>query len=153
MDIEALTEAARRGLTVQHVNLDESRLAFPDGSFDAVVLSATMQSVANIQELLEEMMRIGRRCIVSFANFAFKDLRDTYAQTGRAPKAEGHYRHEWYDTPNRRFPSILDVRELLGQMNAEITEAVYLDTENDRTLGPEEDFNYEADTAILVFSR
>ena len=153
VDLDSVTRAAQRGLTVQHADLDEGVLDFPDRSFDAVVLSATLQAVGNIEGLLDEMLRVGRRCILSFANFAFQELRDMYTRDGKSPKAEGQYRYEWYNTPNRRFPSITDVHELLNAKGARVSQAIYMDTRAGVQIDPTDDFNYKADTAILVIHR
>ena len=59
----------------------------------------------------DEMLRVGRCGIVSFPNFAYHKIRKMLNEEGRSPKAEGVYQFEWYNTPNRRFPSIADVEE------------------------------------------
>ena len=153
VDLDSVTEAARQGLIVQHADLDEGVLDFSDNSFDTVVLSATLQAVANIEDLLDEMLRVGSRCILSFANFAFRELRDMYAREGKSPKADGQYRYDWYDTPNRRFPSITDVHHLLQAKQAKVLRAIYMDTQSDVQISSDDDFNYKADTAILVIQR
>lgn len=154
IDLPSVIRAARQGLSVQQIDLDDGLLEFPDKSFDTVILSATMQSVKNIELLLDEMLRVGERCILNFANFAYRELRDMYSQQGKSPKAEGHYAYEWYNTPNRRFPSIIDVLDLLATMEAKVLRSVYLDTHTGRSISADdEDFNYLADTAILVISR
>jgi len=150
---DALVAAGSRGLVVQFGDLNDGLLEFPDRSFDVVVLSATLQAVANIELLIDEMLRVGRRCILSFANFAYRDLRDMFHRDGRSPKAHGHYRHEWYNTPNRRFPSIADVHDLLLAKRAAVTHAIYLDTQTGHQIDPADDYNYLADTAILVIQR
>lgn len=153
VNLKAVVQAACRGLTVQHGDLNCGAIDFPDKSFDKVVLSATLQAVANIEVLLDEMLRIGERGILSFANFAYKELRDMYAREGKSPKAAGEYHYEWYNTPNRRFPSIIDVLDLLKDKGATVSQAIYLNTQTGKQIPDTADFNYEADTAILVFHR
>ncbi|GAB4189634.1 MAG: homoserine O-acetyltransferase [Phycisphaeraceae bacterium] len=149
----AIIAAARRGLNVLDYDLNKGLPEFNDHSFDVVVLSATLQAIENIGWLFDEMLRVGNRCIVSFANFAYRDLRRMYAEEGRSPKAEGEYCYEWYDTPNRRFPSIADVHDLLNAKGATIHTAIYLNTHEGRIVPDEDDPNLNADTAILVMSR
>jgi len=150
---DAIVAAVARGLHVLDYDLNKGLPEFADDSFDVVVLSATLQVIERTDVLLDEMLRVGKRCILSFANFAFHDLRQMYAEKGRSPKAVGEYRHEWYDTPNRRFPSIADVLELLEQKRATVQQATYLDTTRGELVDLDDDPNLNADTAVLVISR
>ncbi len=151
-----LIDAAARGLDVIDYDLNHGLPAFNDGQFDVVVLNVTLQAVENTVALLDEMARVGKRVVLSFANFAFRDLRDTFAQTGRSPRsrcADGEYDHAWYDTPNRRFPSILDVEDLCNSRGLLIHQSIYLDTQAGVEVAADHDPNRNADTAILVISR
>ncbi|QDT12585.1 homoserine O-acetyltransferase MetX [Planctomycetes bacterium K23_9] len=148
-----LIRAARRGLDVIDYDLNNGLPAFIDNQFDVVVMSATLQAVANIAELFDEMLRVGRRVIVSFPNFAYRALREDYVKRGRSPRAPGEFNFEWYNTPNRRFPSIADVHDLCRQKNVRIDEAIYFDSTDDLRIDPNDDPNLNADTAILVLSR
>ncbi len=149
---DAILAAAAKGLPILDYDLNHGLPEFADQSFDVVVLSATLQVIERIDLLFDEMLRVGRRCVLSFANFAFRDLRQMYAQQGRSPKAAGEYRYEWYNTPNRRFPSIADVQELLARKGAAIHHQDYLDTTRGVTVEPAA-ANLDADIAILVISR
>ena len=150
-----IIEAARRGLDVIDYDLNRGLPAFTDDQFDVIVLSATLQAVENVETLFDEMLRVGKRVVVSFPNFAYRRLREDYVRRGRSPKAPGGYDHEWYNTPNRRFPSIADVEDLCRSKSATIHEAVYLDTETGRRIPPppEGQPNLDADTAVLLISR
>lgn len=152
---DKIIAAASRGLDVIDHDLNEGLPAFNDKQFDVVVLSATLQAVANVEELFEEMLRVGQRVIVSFPNFAYRKLREDYVQRGRSPKAPGEYGYEWYNTPNRRFPSIADVQDLCQAKSATIHEAVYLDSQTNTRIAPPPQGkpNENADTAVLVISR
>ena len=98
------------------------------------------------------MLRVGKRVIVSFPNFAYKALREDYVTRGRSPRAAGQYDYEWFNTPNRRFPSIADVEDLCRIKNATIHQSVFLDSNVGVEIAPDDDPNLNADTAILVFS-
>jgi homoserine O-acetyltransferase len=126
---------------------------FDDDRFDYVVLSSTLQAVPNVEHLLEEALRVGRRAIVGFTNFAHRTLREMFGLEGRAPKAPGPYSYEWYNTPNRRFPSIRDVLDLCEKMGVTVEEARYYDDTRGRVISEEEDPNLAAETAILVLSK
>lgn len=150
---DGIHEAASLGLNVIDYDLNLGLPAFTDDQFDYVVLSETLQVVSNIESLLKEMLRVGRYSIVSFHNFAHRDLRDDFVARGRSPKADGLYDYEWYNTPNRRFPSILDVEDLCRTCGAKTHKAIYLDTRNNRQIDASDDPNLNADMAILVISR
>jgi homoserine O-acetyltransferase len=124
---------------------------FLDGSYDCVVLSRTLQAVLDVEGLLGEILRIGRRGIVSFPNFAYSKLRNMLYERGRAPESEGVLRFKWYNTPNRRFFSIADFEDLCAERDIRIHRRVALDTEAQAEVG--EDPNYNADLAIFVISR
>ncbi len=149
----AIVATAQRGLPVLDYDLNKGLPEFSNDSFDVVVLSATLQAIGRIDVLFDEMLRVGRRCVVSFANFAYRDLRQMYAEHGRSPKAQGEYSYDWYDTPNRRFPSIADVEDLLTAKGATIHRGIYLDTQAGKVIAEDDDPNLNADTAVLVISR
>ncbi|MEM7681436.1 MAG: homoserine O-acetyltransferase [Planctomycetota bacterium] len=149
---DKLIAAARRGLDVIDLDLNRGLDAFADGQFDAVVLSATLQAVDNVEVLMDAMLRVGRRVVVSFANFAHKDLRRQYCGLGRVPKAkDGDYGFDWWDTPNRRFPTILDFADFCDRRGIAQHQWVYLDTAAGTEVHQEP--NLHADLAIVVLSR
>lgn len=126
-------------------------MAVPDQSFDVALLSQTLQSIVDVAGVLEEIVRIGRRGVVSFPNFAHAPLREMFMREGRLPKEEGLYAYEWHDTPNRRFPSILDFQELCERLGIRILEAIYVDTNAGREIV--DDPNLNADVAVVAISR
>lgn len=126
---------------------------FADDRFDYVVLSSTLQAVPNVEHLLEEALRVGRRAIVGFTNFAHRTMRKIFGLEGRAPKAPGPYSYEWYNTPNRRFPSIRDMLDLCDKMGVVVEDARYYDDTRGRVIGKEEDPNLAAETALLVLRK
>ncbi|TWU07913.1 homoserine O-acetyltransferase MetX [Stieleria varia] len=148
-----ILHAAARGLRVIDYDLNHGLPAFIDGQFDFVVLSATLQAVANVEQLFHEMLRVGRKVIVSFPNFAYRALREDYVARGRSPKAPGEFSHEWYNTPNRRFPSIADVHDLCREKGIVMQREIYFDSETQAQISPDDDPNLNADTAILVLAR
>ncbi|MFM7735718.1 MAG: homoserine O-acetyltransferase [Alphaproteobacteria bacterium] len=172
-DGELLRELRRRGNTGLGIELDERHVLatirdghdvvqqdlerglcpFRDGQFDWVVLSQTLQSVTETELIVREMVRVGRRAIASFPNFAWHRLRTMLFEQGRSPKAEGAYGYEWWNTPNRRFPSILDFEEFCRRQEIAIDQRVYLDSESGRLVAPDQDPNWNADVAIFVIRR
>lgn len=151
IDETAILACVTRGLDVIHADLERGLTAFSDGQFDVVVLSQTLQAIDDTQGLLEEMLRIGQTAVVSFPNFAYHKLRRMLAEEGRSPKSEGPYHFEWYNTPNRRFPSIADVEDLCAHMGITPQRRVYLDSETNTRVT--EDPNRNANMAIFVLGR
>ena len=74
-----------------------------------------------------------------------------FLREGRLPKEEGLYAYDWYDTPNRRFPSILDFKELCDQRNIRIVQAIYVDSKTNKEI--QDNPNLNADIAILAIQR
>ncbi len=147
----AILSCVRRGLDVVHADLNDGLRVFADGQFDVVVLSQTLQAVRDVERVVDDMLRVGRTCIVSFPNFAYHKLRKMLAEQGRAPEAPGLLRFKWYDTPNIRFLSIADFEDFCRARRIRIDRCVALDTEAAREV--DDDPNLMADLAIFVISR
>ncbi len=126
---------------------------FHDATFDYVVLSSTLQVVPNVEQLLVDALRVGKRAVVSFPNFGYAALRSMFANEGRVPKAPGPFAFEWYDTPNRRFPSIQDMLDLCEKMGVRVEDARFYDDNQGLEIAATDDPNLNADTAILVLSQ
>ena len=141
------------GLDAIDCDLNLGLPEFHDGTFDYVVISSTLQVVPNIEQLLADSLRVGKRAIVSFANFGYEALRTMFATEGRVPKAPGPYAFEWYDTPNRRFPSIQDVVDLCDKMNVTVEDARYYDDSKGISIAAGDNPNLRADTAVLILRR
>jgi homoserine O-acetyltransferase len=150
-DLEDVVDCVGRGLDAIHADFDEGFGAIPDQSFDVALLSQTLQSIVDVAGVLREIVRVGRRGIVSFPNFAYKPLREMFLSEGRLPKEEGLYAYEWHDTPNRRFPSIRDFQELCAELDIRILDAIYADSRTGKEI--EGDPNLHADIAIVALAR
>lgn len=141
----------QRGLDVVQADLNDGLAPFRDSQFDYVVLSHTLQVVRDVELLIKDILRVGRRSIISFPNFAYHKLRKVLGEQGLSPVSEGLLRHEWYNTPNIRFLTIADFEEFCRNRDIQIHERIALDTEEDRVVT--EDANLFADMAIFVISR
>ncbi len=148
---KAVLACVGRGIDCIQADLNEGLTQFADKQFDCVLLSRTLQTVFNVDRLVEEMLRVGKRCIVSFPNFAYGPLRRMLRQQGRAPQSEGILRYSWHDTPNIRFLSIADFEDYCRSKGVAIHRAVALNTERREEVGEEPNLN--ADLAIFVISR
>lgn len=153
LDERAVVDCAQRGLSVVQADMERGLAPFADKQFDYVVLSQTLQSIRDVEGVVDEMLRVGRRGVVSFPNFGYHKLRSMFFETGRMPESPGQLRHKWYNTPNIRFLTIADFREFCRLKGIEIHRCACLDTEAARDVAPGEDCNLTADMAIFVLSR
>ena len=87
------------GLSVIQGDADRDLEAYPTDAFDVVVLSQTLQATRQPRQVVEALVRIGRRAIVSFPNFGFWRIRLRLLMTGRMPLSHC-LAHPWYETPN-----------------------------------------------------
>jgi methionine biosynthesis protein MetW len=100
-----------RGLfSVQHGDLDEGLANYPDQSVDYVISTNTIQVLHRPIVLIREMARVGKRCIVSFPNFAYWAVRLQLLLKGRMPKT-AKLPYEWYETLNIHLTTIRDFRD------------------------------------------
>jgi homoserine O-acetyltransferase len=150
-DEMAILGCIRRGIDVVQSDLNEGLPGFADHEFDYVVLSQTLQAVMNVDRVLNDVLRVGRRGIVSFPNFAYRKLRRQLYEEGRAPRAGSWLGHNWYDSPNVRFLSIADFEDYCHQKGIRILTRIALDTAEDREV--RDDPNLNADVAVMVVSR
>ncbi len=151
LDQAKILGALRRDLDVIQTDLNEGLRGFGDQQFDCVVLSQTLQAVRDVESVIAEMLRVGRACIVSFPNLAFRKLRRILAEEGRAPRTYGWLKEKWYNSPDIRFLSIADFEEFCREKKIRVERHIALDTE----AGSEvfEDPNLNADLAIFVISK
>ncbi len=146
LDEQAILSCVQQGLQVVHGDLDQGLPAFADNQFDVVVLSQTLQAVRNVELVLADLLRVGRRCIVSFPNFAYHKLVEMLQQ-GRAPESPHLLRFKWYNTPNLRFLTIADFEAFCAERDIHIHQRITLDTEEDKEVYTEA--NRLADLAIF----
>jgi homoserine O-acetyltransferase len=151
LDEDAVVACVRRGLDVVQADLNQGLSVFSDGEFDVVVLSQTLQTIIDVRRVIHEMLRVGRRAIVSFPNLGYHKLRQQLSEQGRAPLVALGGGTRWYDTQNVRFLTIADFDEFCREESIRIHERVSLDTETGRRV--EDDPNLNADLAIVVLSR
>jgi methionine biosynthesis protein MetW len=121
-----VADCVTRGLSVIQGDADTDLSDYPADSFDYVILSQTIQATRQPRVVLENMLRIGRRAIISFPNFGHWRMRSQVAFQGRMP-VTGNLPYQWYDTPNIHFCTIRDFVSLCRDANAVIERAVALD--------------------------
>jgi len=109
IDPAALRNCVAKGLNVFQEDIDGGLSVFPDKTFDLVILNDSLQEVKKPDFVLKEAMRVGRRTIVTFPNFAHYSVRFQIL-FGKVPVTPS-LPFEWYETPNLHFLSISDFEE------------------------------------------
>lgn len=128
LDHADLAAAVAAGLSVVEADLDDGLAAYPELSFDVVILSQTLQVVRRPAFVLQEMLRVGERGIVSFPNFAHWRVRGYLAMKGRMPVSRS-IPYTWYDTPNIHHTTLIDFREFVAANGGRIEREIPLLTE------------------------
>lgn len=123
---EGVSDCLAKGLPVIQGDADTDLADYPDDAFDYVILSQTIQATRQPKVVLEHLLRIGRRAIVSFPNFGHWRVRSDLAFRGRMPVTE-NMPYSWYDTPNIHFCTIRDFVEMCREVGARMEKAVALD--------------------------
>ena len=89
-------------------------------------MSLSLQSVRHTEQMLREMLRVGKEAVVTFPNFGHRSHRESIAR-GFMPVSET-LPYQWYDTPNVRFFTIADFEILCAQHGIEVREGRFFDT-------------------------
>ncbi|MEX6506916.1 methionine biosynthesis protein MetW [Jiella sp. M17.18] len=118
-----VNECVARGLSVIQGDADSDLVHYPDDAFDFVILSQTIQATRNPKTVLTELLRIGRRAVVSFPNFGHWSTRYWLGLRGQMP-VTSNLTHAWYDTPNIHFCTIRDFVNLAEELGATVETAI-----------------------------
>jgi len=98
-----------KGLSVLQGDINKEILDYSDKSFDYCILSQTLQQVYDPEVLIKEILRVGKKAIVSFPNFGHIKIRLQLLANGKAPVSR-ELPYQWYDTPNIRVLTLEDFR-------------------------------------------
>jgi len=96
-----------KGLTVIEGDAEKDLSQFPDGSFDFVILSQTLQAFLNPEKVISELLRVGKKAIVTIPNFGYWKVRLHLLIKGTMPITRS-LPDEWYNTPNLHMCTIKD---------------------------------------------
>ena len=133
-DESKVAECIEKGLSVLQGDINEEILDYPDNVFDYVILSQTLQQVYEPDTLIREMMRVGKKGIVSFPNFSHWRIRSQLFFKGYAPISR-QLPYEWYDTPNIRVITIKDFRRFTREVGFRIVKEVAINTQSEDRRG------------------
>jgi len=134
IDDKNVISCAKNGVNVIQSNLEGGLAGFDAGSFDHVILSQTLQAVRHTEEIVLELLRVGREGIVSFPNFGRWDQR-LQVLRGRMPVSEA-LPYEWYNTPNVHLFTIHDFESFCASHSIRVLGRIVMDGNRRVTLLP-----------------
>lgn len=133
-DLDEIQKCVVRGVPAFHGDMLEGMAMYKDGRFDCVILSQTLQQTMEPRRVIEEMLRVGRRAIISFPNFAHWRVRLRLLLSGRMPVTPV-LPYTWYDTPNIHLLTILDFRDMCRDLGLRVVGRAYLSASYGRMPG------------------
>lgn len=148
IDDRAIYACVARGLSVFHGDIDTGLSDYTDTSFDYVILNQSLQQVRKLEAVLHDALRVGKKVIIGFPNFAHYKARLQIFFQGRTPVTPS-LPYEWYDTPNLHFLSMSDFANYCSRKNITIEKSVFLDEQKRIKYFP----NLFAQTGIFLISR
>jgi len=151
IDAAQINTCIDKGLNVIEQNLDRGLGNFTDKSFDTVLMTQALQTLHFPHLVLDEMLRVGKECIVTFPNFGHWKARFYLATRGRMPVSD-LLPYEWYDTPNIHFCTFKDFEVLCRERNIKVINRQVVNEQSGQTL---KDFmpNLFGETAIYHLSK
>jgi methionine biosynthesis protein MetW len=126
---ENIYSCVEKGLSVYHRDIENGLKDYPDNAFDYVILNQIIQEIRNMEFLLNETLRVGKKVIIGFPNFAYIKARYDLFFKGLAPVTSS-LPYQWYNSPNVHFGSLKDFKAYCVEKNMTILKAYYLGTKN-----------------------
>ena len=122
---DEIFKCMERGVSVVQGSIDADFDVYEDNRFDYVILNESLQQVLNIEKVLKESLRIGRKVIVGIPNFCHAGARFQLFFMGKVPVTKS-LPYKWYNTPNLRFLSLRDFRDFCVEKSIDIEKVWYL---------------------------
>ncbi len=148
IDDQAIYKCVAKGLNVFHGDIDTGLAEFSDKSFDYVVLNQSLQQILHVDKVLDDALRVGKKVVVGFPNFAHYKSRLQMFFQGKAPVTEA-LPYQWYETPNLHFLSISDFKDYCRLKEINIERSVCIGQARKIPFLP----NLFAQTGIFLISR
>ena len=133
IDADYITECIARGLNVVEQDLNQGLGNFQDNSFDVVVMAHALQTLRYPHRVIDEMLRVGKECIVTFPNFAHWRCRLYLGQQGKMPVSK-FMPYSWYNTPNIHFCTVKDFEALCKEKAIRILDRAVVGQDNSESL-------------------
>jgi len=128
IDESAIFQCVEKGLSVFHMDFDSGLASYPSGAFDYVILNQSLQETLHVEFVLREALRVGKKVIVGYPNFAHIRARLQLFFTGKTPVTNA-LPHPWYKTPNLHFLAIADFEEFAAQRKIDVLQRHYFSGE------------------------
>ena len=125
IDQDKIRECLAKGISVIQGDADIDLIDYPDKSFDYSILTYTLQATKRPKKVLEELVRISNKAIVSFPNFGYWKIRMSLLLNGKMP-VSNELSYSWHETPNLHFCTIYDFIDLCEATNIKIEKKVNL---------------------------
>ena len=125
-DAKKITECIQKNIAVIEQDLNQGLNNFNDNSYDLVIMTLALQAMERPDHVLEDMLRIGKECIVTFPNFGHWRCRIQLLLQGTMPMAK-HIPHSWYNTPNIHLCTFKDFEALCAHLKVDIIERLVVD--------------------------
>lgn len=122
---EGVNQCVAKGLSVVQGDAEEDLHYYPDDAFDYVILSQTLQATHHPDQIVKDLLRLGKRVIVSFPNFGHWRVRSYLFFKGRMP-VNKTLPYEWYNSPNMHFCTIKDFIALCDTLDVEVERSIAL---------------------------
>jgi methionine biosynthesis protein MetW len=148
IDEQAIYKCVAKGLNVFHDDIDPGLSDYEDHSFDYIVLNQSLQQVHHLETVLMDALRVGKKVIASFPNFAYYKARLQLFFLGKAPVTPS-LPYTWYESPNVHFLSISDFVDYCWAKNLTIERSVYLGKKKRVTIFP----NLFANLGIFLITK
>ena len=126
---EKVQKCIEKGLTIIEGNAEKDLRQFPDKSFDYVILSQTLQAFLNPELVISELLRVGKKAIVTIPNFGYWKIRLHLLTKGTMPITKT-LPDEWYNTPNLHMCTIKDFVSFVKSKNFKIFKSLALSEKN-----------------------
>ena len=150
---DEVIKALDKGVAVIQGDIDEGLKQFPDAGFDYAIVNQTLQAVEKPDLVVDEMLRVANKAIVSFPNFAYWKVRFYLFFKGKMPKSHA-LPYEWYNTPNIHLMTVNDFFEFCKKRNIKILKSAYLTRNKIRSgLLIKTITNFFTEEAIFVISK
>lgn len=130
IDAQHINACIDKGINVIDQNLNHGLDNFSDNSFDTVVMTQALQTMRSPHLVLDEMLRIGKECVITFPNFGHYKARIHLTLYGRMPVSD-LLPYEWYNTPNIHFCTFKDFEVLCHEKNITV---LHREVVNEKTL-------------------
>ena len=148
IDDAKLLASVRNGVNVLQGDLETGLSGFESGSFDYVILSQTLQAVRHTEQIIQEMLRVGREGIVTFPNFGYWRHRLQVFLGGHMPVSRS-LPYQWYNTPNVHLFTIGDFESFCAEHGVRILERAVMDRGRIVSLWP----NLRGSLAVYRFDK